>query len=648
MTGGAKARGTGGRSDGRGTQVPDRMAEMRESLKAARGTAGLFERLADGAERLRRAAREELSRYAMAVRTASIDGGELDGFFGHPYVILPGNREGEYRLVIPRFIDAQFGWLEKVTPGYNIFLVNRYVDWLGGLPQALKDELGFPEPLDVRLEGDRLTGSQTDEAYRRYRKFVRRREGDGSLRVSRKRHFELLAALIRDGVLPFVPRPVDESDMIRRRCDFELRDYQREIFGKFLRYSNVGAFLPPGTGKTYLGMHAMTHVRGPWLVLAPSRLLAEQWTERIGLYTDLKTGEDVDVATYHSAIRRRGGREYRGKIIDEVHHMPSNEFSRMAAIQTAYTIGLSATPQREDGREEYIFALTGMPTGMDWQTFKRAGIIASPQLHVWIVGGERERMERVTDLTDGPAKTIIFADSIDMGRRYAARLGVPHVHGASRGRLDVIRDSRVTVVSRVGDEGVSLPDIERVIEISWLHGSRRQELQRFTRLLHGSGNRGEGHIIMTAAEYEADRKRLYGIMDRGFKIVVHGNARSAVSRSARHRAVGSASPKAQAAGGGDAVRDGTRNAGDTRRVPSLPGLQKITAQTSRAEARLVEFLVQSEGRKYTKRGLALRLGYSSVAGMGRVDMRKLQRLGLVSVRDGMYMADPGLLGRASG
>lgn len=52
----------------------------------------------------------------------------------------------------------------------------------------------------------------------------------------------------------------------------------------------------------------------------------------------------------------------------------------------------------KDGREEHISALTGMPTGMDWQAFKRDETMASPRLHMWLVGGKAGRMRRVRDL----------------------------------------------------------------------------------------------------------------------------------------------------------------------------------------------------------------------------------------------------------
>lgn len=77
----------------------------------------------------------------------------------------------------------------------------------------------------------------------------------------------------------------------------------------------------------------------------------------------------------------------------------------------------------------------------------------------------------------------------------------------------------MTVVSRVGDEGVGLPNIERVIEVDFLYGSRRQEGQRLGRLFHGE-KEGEHIILMTDKEYEKYEKRPYAIYDKGFRINV--------------------------------------------------------------------------------------------------------------------------------
>ena len=66
---------------------------------------------------------------------------------------------------------------------------------------------------------------------------------------------------------------------------------------------------------------------------------------------------------------------------------------------------------------------------------------------------------------------------------------------------------------------MSIPDLQRVIEIDFLFGSRRQEGQRLGRLFH-SEEKGEHIILMTEKEFEDYGKRLYAIQEKGFKIQV--------------------------------------------------------------------------------------------------------------------------------
>jgi len=622
-----------------------KIEQLNRTLDTATHSLQEFTKLAEGSEEVRDWAQNEVTKYAMSIKTAKIDKDELDNFFKYPYVILPGKHEGEYYLSIPKFVDVQFGWLEKVTPSYNIFLVNKYVDWLGGIPQALKDELKFPDPLDIYLEGDHLVGNDLKKAREKYGNFIKRKEKDGRLLVDKQRHFELLAALIKDGILPFVPKPVAKEDLVNRRCDFDQRDYQKDCYDEFLKYSNIGAFLPPSTGKTFLGLWAMTHVRGPWLVVVPSRLLIEQWKERIELYTDLEPHE-YDVMTYYAGVKK--DKKYKGKIIDEVHHLPSNEFSKLAMVPTDYTIGLSATPQREDNREEFIFALTGRPTGMNWEYFKQMKIIANPPLHVWIVKNDSDRLKQVGELLQEPMKTIVFADSIEMGKQYSKKFNIPHVYGDTKQRLDKIHENLVTIVSRVGDEGVSLPDIKRVIEISWLHGSRRQELQRFTRLLHGQGTDGEGHIVMTVLEYQKDHKRLFGIMDKGFKIVLHREGISEkVIQQMKDKPAKIKTVKRKVASASNTEPKQNIQLNDFEKshpILSLPGIQKKVITLRDKERELVRLLYQREGQEFTKEGLAILLGYSQAASMTSVGFKKLRDMKLITVSKGKWKADLSLIG----
>jgi hypothetical protein len=69
-------------------------------------------------------------------------------------------------------------------------------------------------------------------------------------------------------------------------------------------------------------------------------------------------------------------------------------------------------------------------------------------------------------------------------------------------------------------EGVSAKDLECIIEIDFLGGSRRQELQRTGRLMHSDD--AERHdIIMTDKESHEHGKRIWALQERGFTVTVN-------------------------------------------------------------------------------------------------------------------------------
>ena len=100
----------------------DQMATLIPSMKEA----------TDISDSLSQEAQKMITDYAMQMKLSNVDQDALKGFFKKPYVIMPTERkrENEWYLVVPKFLDVQIGWLHKVTEGFNIFLINRYVDWL--------------------------------------------------------------------------------------------------------------------------------------------------------------------------------------------------------------------------------------------------------------------------------------------------------------------------------------------------------------------------------------------------------------------------------------------------------------------------------------------------------------------------------------
>jgi DNA excision repair protein ERCC-3 len=488
----------------------DRFSELIESADAE------ISRIHEEIERKKQVFHESLKQIALT----DYDVSKVNDFLSEPYVIIPRDGE-EWYVAIPRFIDLQVGWLERQTRSYNIFRVNRYVDWLADLPKAIREALELTSKPTVTVQGEYLLTPPRDQVsiFQRYRRFLRTREGRDKIRIRPKMHFQLVTSLVRDGILPFSPHPVEKSDLLERSTKIELRDYQLVALKRFLEFGNVGIFWMPSAGKTIIALYIMNMLKGRKLVVVPSITLMEQWQQRIADLTELDANE-FRIITYSSAHKVMKD-EFVLSVFDECHHLPANAFSKLALIKTKYRVGLSATPYREDGRHELIFALTGFPVGLDWKHLMELRVVKKPRVSLLLVRTLRDKISVLDEIvTQGKKmKTLIFCDSLTLGKRLAKRYDVPFIHGQTTKRLAKVTEMALVVISRVGDEGVSLNRLERVIEFDFLFGSRRQELQRLGRLFHSSFE-GRHVIIMTKEEYSLYRKRLFSIYEKGIEVEI--------------------------------------------------------------------------------------------------------------------------------
>lgn len=495
--------------------IIEKFEETKDIVKKAnRHLGGLMKELKE----MQEINEEKLGKALELSRVSQFNEEELKGFLKEPYVILPTKKPEEWWVVVPKFIQMQVGWLERSTESYNIFKVNKFINWLGEVPTLLKDKFKFKAELPIKVyDGMVLTGKRHQgETWDRYKKFFSRREGEDRIRIKRGAEFRLIAQIIDDGTLPFLPKEVEKEDLRKAEVKFELRDYQESAHQDFLKYGAIGVYWAFSAGKTYLGLYLCAELKGKKLIVVPTRTLKEQWEKRLNDLTDIS--EEVEVITYYAFDKVRRN-EYTLVIFDECHHLPANTFSRLSTLRTKYRLGLSATPYREDGRTDYIFALTGFPVGLDWETLIKLGVIEKPDIRLYVLKDRRAKTEKLAELLVDEKKTIIFCDSIKFGKEISKRFEIPFVYGQSSKRIEVIEEAKTCIVSRVGDEGLSVKDIERTIEIDFLFGSRRQEGQRLGRLFHGQ-KKGEHIIMMSEREYDSYSKRLYSIYEKGFKIQI--------------------------------------------------------------------------------------------------------------------------------
>jgi superfamily II DNA or RNA helicase len=130
--------------------------------------------------------------------------------------------------------------------------------------------------------------------------------------------------------------------------------------------------LPTASGKTYLAQLAMQATPCHTLITVPTLDLMHQWYAHLeAAFPDVEVGllgggskdrTPILVATYDSAAIHAEslGNQYALLICDECHHLPS-DFNRVIAEYSIapYRLGLTATPDRADGRHDDLTYLLG-------------------------------------------------------------------------------------------------------------------------------------------------------------------------------------------------------------------------------------------------------------------------------------------------
>ena len=440
-------------------------------------------------------------------------------------------KEKYTRLVgnYPHFLE----WLQRTYEKQEVFSIEhegRYHALVSNDPERMEWARGID---DVR---DNLSVDLSDTKSR--------------IAMGAKSRAEIKKALLKKGY------PVEDNSKFREAdrsigvdLNIELRDYQKEYVER--AHDERAAVLanPAGSGKTVTSIGLMAKIDGPTLVLVPQRSLVNQWKrelldkttlteDQIGEYHgDKKKMDDVTIATYHMAANKTKlfRNEWGLIIFDEVHHIPSKLFRKTASLQSTRRIGLSASPVREDSKEREIFALIGPEIGGDWARFFKEGHVVKPDVEIqlveWASDYHRHEYEQASGInkaiiaSKNPAKktnleelleeheeekTIIFCDWIDQGEDLSDQFDVPFISGETDfdEREEYFEDFRndemnTIIVSRIGDEGLDLPDTEVGIIMSGQGGSRRQATQRAGRVMRPFGD-AQVYIVATKGSNEED------------------------------------------------------------------------------------------------------------------------------------------------
>lgn len=177
----------------------------------------------------------------------------------------------------------------------------------------------------------------------------------------------------RDTQLDIVRDERERHTFIPPCFNLTLRDYQAEGVRRLVAHSQGVITFPCGTGKTSTGIGAIHAVEQATLVIVHTDDLLEQWVEDVREHLGFEPGvvrggvdvewKAITIASVHKLVRMLKDpatlaelRKFGFCIVDEAHHAPASTFTKVINhVPAFYRLGLTATPEREDGLTKLVY-----------------------------------------------------------------------------------------------------------------------------------------------------------------------------------------------------------------------------------------------------------------------------------------------------
>jgi superfamily II DNA or RNA helicase len=230
-------------------------------------------------------------------------------------------------------------------------------------------------------------------------------------------------------------RQFQELDLVP---SLEMQPYphQQEALETWKQAGRMGVVvLPTAAGKTYLAQLAMQATRRSTLVMVPTLDLMHQWYAHLkAAFPDVEIGvlgggsrdrTPILIATYDSAAIHAEtlGNQYALLVFDECHHLPS-DFNRVIAEYAIapYRLGLTATPERSDGKHQDLQVLIGAEVYRRTAEELSGTALANHktvQIKVHLSPQERERYEQLLQTRNAFLQDAkIYLNSIQGWQRF--------------------------------------------------------------------------------------------------------------------------------------------------------------------------------------------------------------------------------------
>lgn len=430
------------------------------------------------------------------------------------------------------------------------------------LLERLRRTLSFPNPAFL----DRLRLGLSPAGEHETLCFVE--ECDGALVLPRGAIHSLRRAAAQEGlILACDDERTLPAEVLSTMPALPLRDYQQASVERLAKVSQGTVVIPCGGGKTRVGMGAIARLRTPTLVLVHTLDLAEQWLgelrEKLGIEAGLVgDGEErvapVTVAVIQALARWTYTRleAFLGGfgllVLDEAHHVAASTFHTVVGRCPArYRLGLTATPEREDGLTALLDLFLGAPLAViTHEQLVAAGVLTvpeiravetdftypytgaedyAPMLAAVVADGARNRL--IVDTVVAEARVghvcLVLSGRVDHCEQLAAAIVEAGVSAAvltgevKRERRKALLDEAragllsVVVATSLADEGLDLPRLSRVFLV-YPGRARGRTVQRLGRLMRPHPGKHDAVLfdfvdrrVPLLRRHHLERRRLY-------------------------------------------------------------------------------------------------------------------------------------------
>lgn len=228
-------------------------------------------------------------------------------------------------------------------------------------------------------------------------------------------HYHALIASLKNEAIEFIDEAKAFAELqLQVNLAKEAYTHQEEGLLAWKKASRRGVIvLPTGSGKSYLAQMAIGSTPRSTLIVVPTLDLMHQWyAQLVSTFSGAEIGllgggskdrTDILISTYDSAAIHAEtlGNKYALIIFDECHHLPS-DFNRVISEYSIapYRLGLTATPDRSDGRHQDLDTLIG-PVVYRKTAEELSGQVLAPfqvvQLKVQLSTDERTRYQELID-----------------------------------------------------------------------------------------------------------------------------------------------------------------------------------------------------------------------------------------------------------